>query len=97
MKPSLVFAAVLFSLSAPALAEVPTEHRFEHQGISYVYSVSTEGDTRTLTGRQYPNGARFRLTIRDGRVTGRMNGSAVRFRLSSVDDLQSQDMTLASR
>ena len=101
MKPSLILSAALFSFSAPALAETPTEqpfdHQFEHEGITYMYNVAPAGEGRVPTGRHYPSGARFRLTVRDGRVTGRMNGSAVRFQLSSVEDGTSQDMALASR
>ncbi len=101
MKPSLILSAALFSLSAPALAETPSEHQFEHQfeheGITYMYNVAPEGEGRVLTGRHYPSGARFRLTVRDGRVTGRMNGSAVRFELSSVEVDADQNMALASR
>ena len=97
MKSSLILAAALFSLTAPALAEEPTEYQFEHDGISYVYSVETDGDSRILTGRHYPSGGRFRLVVRDGRVTGQMNGSSVRFRLSSVEGEIGEGLALASR
>lgn len=97
MKPSILLSATLFAFVTPAFAADPAEQRFEHEGITYVYSVAAEGERQIITGRYYPTGARFRLTVSDGRVTGRMNGTAINFRLSNVDFGETPEITLASR
>lgn len=95
MKASILFPAILFSVAAPAFAGGESE-RFEHDGITYVYDVDERDDHRVLSGRQYPSGARFRLVVRDGRVSGRVGGTMVYFRLSEIDDARAREIELAS-
>ncbi|MGP1283458.1 MAG: hypothetical protein ACTS1X_10820 [Parasphingopyxis sp.] len=95
MKAAL-FLAPLFALAMPASADTAPQ-QFEHNGITYVYETEERGDQRILTGRHYPTGARFRLVVRDGRVTGRMNGTTVSFRLSDIDEARAEEIRLASR
>ncbi|QLC25942.1 hypothetical protein HFP57_13510 [Parasphingopyxis algicola] len=97
MKASILLSVPLLALGAPALADTVSQERFEHNGITYVYETEERGDQRILTGRHYPTGARFRLVVRDGRVTGRMNGTTVNFRLSEIDEARAEEIRLASR
>ena len=91
-----ILPAILSVMTVPALADTGSEQRFEHDGITYVYEVEERGDRRILSGRQYLSGARFRLVVREGRVSGRVNGSAVYFRLADIDEAQIRAIELAS-
>lgn len=97
MKASILFSTAILLLGTPGFAQDTAEKRFEYDGITYVYQAENQGDHRVLSGRHYPSGARFRLVVRDDRVSGRMNGRTVNFRLSEIEEVQARDITLASR
>jgi hypothetical protein len=97
MKASILLSATLIAIATPALANDAPQQRFEHDGITYVYQTEANGDQRILVGRHYPSGARFRLVVRNDRVSGRMNGTVVNFRLSEIEPTRAQDIALASR
>lgn len=97
MKPMIFLSAALLAASSPALADTVTEHQFELDGTTYIYTVADQGDRHILSGRYYPSGVRFRLTVEDGRVYGRMNGRPVRFDVSEAADISSAETEIASR
>lgn len=77
---SIFAAAAVMSLSAPAAAETVETKSFEHEGITYVYKVEQKGGSQVITGKRYPGGISFRLSLRDGAVNGVSNGVRVGFR-----------------
>ncbi|HEX7874501.1 MAG TPA: hypothetical protein VF475_16430 [Sphingobium sp.] len=89
-KLALATTAIVASTAAFAKAE---EKSFQRDGYTYVYSVSEKGSTKNIRGKYYPGGREFALEVRNGRVEGTMNNSAIAFPLAAV--VSSSD-TLAS-
>lgn len=83
MLASIAIAAA--TLAVPAAAE-PVEEQFEHDGVVYEYTAETHADRTVLAGRAYP-GNRFRLIVRDGRVTGYAGHQRVNF---TIDEAREQ-------
>jgi hypothetical protein len=77
----MIAAAAAMLLTAPAAAE-----QFTHDGVTYNYSVTPVGAHRLITGKT-PNGDRFRLLVKNGRVTGNVAGRPVAFRTREVKPL----------
>ena len=72
-------AALILAFSAPALAKTASDqHSFTRDGETYVYTSAVRGDATTLTGHS-TSGRTFRLTVRDGHVSGTSGGVAVSF------------------
>ncbi|HEX8484118.1 hypothetical protein [Sphingomonas sp.] len=79
-------------LAAAALALTSTigmaqegEHRFVHNGSTYVYTAAPTQNGRTvISGRRLPTGETFRLVVRDGRVSGTSGGVPVAFRTAAA-------------
>lgn len=67
-------SAVLFA-AAPAAAE----SSFKHGADTYVYSVSEQSGERVITGKRYPGNSDFRFVVRNGRVSGSVDGRSVAF------------------
>lgn len=76
---SIIAASAVISLSAPALAETADTTSFKHDGYTYVYKVEQKEGAQVISGRRYPDGAKFSLRVRDGKVAGLSNGVSVRF------------------
>lgn len=92
-----MFAAIAAtSLAAPAVAESGKSASFEHEGVTYVYTVEQKGDAQVISGKRYPGAIRFRLRVRDGHVSGISNGVAVRFRESQALGASSANPTTLS-
>ncbi|MES2338108.1 MAG: hypothetical protein V4537_08440 [Pseudomonadota bacterium] len=75
-----IFAVPAVVLAAAAgVAAEPTKS-FKHDGVTYVYEATLQADGSTLlSGHTLPNGAKFRLVVKDGQVTGEANRQPVNF------------------
>jgi hypothetical protein len=75
-----IFAIPAVVLAATAgIAGEPTKS-FKHDGVTYVYDAAPTADGATvLTGHALPSGAKFRLVVKDGRVTGQADRQPVSF------------------
>lgn len=76
-------AAVAVAATTTAFAQ-PEQNSFERDGYKYVYSVVDHGASRRIEGKYYPGGREFTLNVRNGRVSGVMNSSAVSFPLAEA-------------
>ena len=77
-------AALILAFSAPALAKTASDqHSFTRDGETYVYTSAVRGDATTLTGHS-TSGRTFRLTVRDGHVTGISGGVPVSFEVAAA-------------
>ncbi|MFT3967562.1 MAG: hypothetical protein QM690_16940 [Sphingobium sp.] len=83
----LAIAATAVAASTAAFAKAE-QKSFQKDGYTYVYSVSEKGATKQIRGKYYPGGREFALEVRNGRVEGTMNNSAVAFPLASVQSSQ---------
>lgn len=81
---SISFTAVAVALSVTSIAHAQEKETFEHDGVTYVYTVKQVGETQRITGYHYPAGSRFSLAVRNGTVTGNYNGTPVRFDVSEA-------------
>ncbi|WP_404333752.1 hypothetical protein AB2M62_11165 [Sphingomonas sp. MMS12-HWE2-04] len=73
----LAAAAATLTFAAPALA---TERTFTHEGVTYNYTVTQQGDVKVLEGTAAPTGEKFRLTVKNGWVSGYAANARVSFR-----------------
>lgn len=87
---------IIFTLAAATLLAAPAiaERDFEYDGKRYIYTSVERGGATVITGRSLPDGGRYRLVVRNGRVTGFRNGWPVKFKL---DRTRSQAERLAAR
>lgn len=75
----LMAAAALFAPSI-VLAQ-GAEHRFTHQGVTFVYTVTPDAHGRqVIAGRRTTDGSAFRLVVAGERVDGVSGGQPVSFR-----------------
>jgi hypothetical protein len=74
---NVVALGALF-LPAAVLASGP-EHRFEHKGVTYRYTVTEQNGRQVITGRQ-SGGSSFRYVVKGDRVDGVSGGIPVSFR-----------------
>ena len=74
-------AAIALLGPAPALAA--PDQQFTRDGVTYSYAVTARGADQLITGRA-SNSVRFRLLVRNGRVTGTVAGHPVAFRTGDV-------------
>ncbi|WP_374943316.1 hypothetical protein [Sphingomonas sp.] len=80
----MLAAAALALTSTIGMAQ-DAEHRFVHDGSTYVYTVAPKQNGRTvLTGRRLPAGEAFRLVVDGHRVSGVSGGMPVSFRTSAA-------------
>ncbi|KQS01948.1 hypothetical protein ASG11_14115 [Sphingomonas sp. Leaf357] len=90
----LTAAALIATLAAPAFAkDVAAQRSFTRDGETYVYTAAVKGDATVLSGRS-SSGRDFRLTVRNGHVTGRSGGVPVSF---DVDSATTGGLELAAR
>ena len=74
----LAFAGAF--LPTALVAQTP-QHRFTHQGVSYVYTVTPAANGRkVIEGHSQPGGSQFRLVVDGDRVDGVSGGQPVAFR-----------------
>ena len=72
--------ALLATVAVPAVAKDAAPKRtFPRDGQTYVYTATAKGDATVLSGRAYPSGGAFELTVRGSHVNGRSNGVPVSF------------------
>lgn len=98
MKKIILPALGLLALT-PSIAiaqDAPTK-RFEHEGATYTYTVTQNGDTRVITGVEERTGKPFTLRVGTHRVRGTVGSQQVSFPLREVEPLVKPAATLASR
>jgi hypothetical protein len=85
------------SLSTPARAD-DTARSFEHDGVTYTYTITERGSTTVLRGvaERGASETPFTLRVRGSRVRGQVGLSDVSFALSDVEPLVAR-MALAGR
>ncbi|WCM29539.1 hypothetical protein NDN01_11920 [Sphingomonas sp. QA11] len=96
-KTFLAAAAMLAAFSAPAFAkDSAPERRFTRDGQTYVYTMVAKTNRVVISGRRYPSGSAFELTVRGDQVSGISGGEPVSF---SVKNAQAKltPVALASR
>ena len=74
-------AALLAAIAIPAAAsagEAP-QRSFTRDGETFVYTSAVKGDKTVLSGRAYPSGRDFSLTVRGNCVRGHAGGVPVSF------------------
>ena len=85
MKKTLVAAALIAALSAPAFAsDAPAQKTFKRDGETYIYTQSTEAGRTHLSGRSFPTGGRFNLVVQGTHVTGIASGHYVSFTVAEA-------------
>ena len=75
----LFLLALSLTASAPLFAGEATQHRFTRDGVTYVYTQTTDGDRIILKGRSFPSGSAFNLVVKNGRGNGMSGGIPVAF------------------
>lgn len=83
-------AAAVLAFATPALAA--EEHSFTHEGVTYQYSVTPTESARILEGKASTGGT-FRLVVKNGWVSGRVDGARVSFRAPK----KAQGLSVAQR
>ena len=90
--------AIAAGLSFSASSYAKEEKTFKHEGVTYTYTVEQVGSRQHVKGRAYPNGEQFSLYIQDNSVSGRYNGSAVRFDVPDAQTVKAEaGQEIASR
>jgi hypothetical protein len=77
MKKLVLTAFAAATLAAPALAETPLA--FTWEGHKIEATVTQNGATQVIKGRDLTSGGDFVLRVRDGYVHGDVNGQLVSF------------------
>ncbi len=78
-------AAAAALISTMGMAAETNEQSFTRDGHTYVYTTTARADGRTvIQGREVGSAQRFRLLVKNGRVTGQANGFPVSFRASEA-------------
>ncbi|MEG3088231.1 hypothetical protein [Sphingomonas sp. PB4P5] len=90
-------AALLAAIAIPAVAsaEDAPKRSFTRDGETFIYTSVDQGDKTVLSGRAYPSGRDFSLTVRGNHVRGFSGGVPVSFKTASAKTGGST--TLASR
>jgi len=78
MKTFIALTLLSSIVATPAMAE-----SFTRDGETYTYEVKESGGDQLIVGRNLSAGQNFTLRVRNGRVSGRYNGSAVNFSTSA--------------
>lgn len=84
----LLSAAAFLVAIAPvaAHADEAPKRSFERDGQTYVYTSTARGDATVLSGRAYPSGRAFDLTVRGDQVRGYSAGVPVSFTTKNIAD-----------
>jgi opacity protein-like surface antigen len=91
-------AALVAVLATPAIAaDTPAEHSFQRDGETYVYTTVLKADRVILSGRRYPMGGAFELTVRGDHITGVSNGYPVSFTVPGAQAKITPPAQLAAR
>lgn len=84
MSPIRLTAALFaLALATPVLAN-DNEKSFTHDGVTYTYTSTRTEDGLVLEGVAEPLGGKFRLVVRDGKVTGYAGAARVSFRVTDA-------------
>lgn len=84
---TLIAAGLFFTAPVAAIAAEAETTAFEHDGMTYVYSVTTKGKARIIRGVEEKTGKPFKLYIANGRVRGTVDSHPVEFSLRDVKKL----------
>jgi hypothetical protein len=74
----LAAASLSLAFAAPATAGEKA-HSFTHEGVRYEYTSTKSDEGVVLEGYAKPVGGKFRLVVRNGRVTGYVGTARVSF------------------
>ncbi len=98
MKIFLLPAMALFAIMPTiAHADDAATQRFEHDGSMYVYSVTTVGKVRVISGVEEKSGKPFRLRVGERQVRGNVGSQQVTFSLRDVEPIKKASPSLAAR
>jgi len=97
MKKYIFLGLLALAPSSVAFAKDAPTSRFEHEGVTYSYTVTQIGDTRVINGVEERTGKPFTLRIGQRRVRGTVGSQQVSFALREVEPLAKPAPTLASR
>ncbi|MBB4618755.1 hypothetical protein [Sphingomonas abaci] len=84
MRKISIVAAVAATFTATVATAAPLEHRFTHEGQTYVYTADEAHGAKVISGHRVEDGKSFRLVVRNGRVTGRSGEAPVAFRVADA-------------
>ena len=84
MRTITLLAGAGLALSSTTAPAREGEHRFVHDGSTYVYTASPDHGRTVISGRRLPGGDDFRLVVDGKRVTGTSAGQPVSFRTASA-------------
>jgi hypothetical protein len=76
-------AALSLAFAAPAFAG-ENARTFTRDGVTYTYTSTKTDGAVILEGDARPFGGKFRLVVRNGRVTGYAGNSSVSFRVAEA-------------
>lgn len=85
---NMIFTLALLGAALPAAASaesIPAE-RFEHDGVTYHYTVTTTASGQRIRGTA--DTGSFELQVRKDKVSGTFNGIPVSFKLSDVKPVE---------
>lgn len=75
----LIISALAVSLLGPAAAFAQEQQQFTRDGVSYSFTVSEVAGGQLIKGKS-SGSKRFRLLVRNGRVSGHVDNQPVSFR-----------------
>jgi hypothetical protein len=88
----IIIAALAVTLAVPAVAGERRE-KFVSQGVTYTYSIADRDGVQVISGSNSLS-EKFRLKVKDGRVTGYVEGRPVAFRTKAT---LASDVEVAAR
>lgn len=77
----ILIAALAVSLTGPAFASERQES-LTHDGVTYTYSIIDQGNAQVIKGTNSLS-EKFRLKVKNGRVTGYVDNRPVAFRTTA--------------
>lgn len=76
MTKTFILAAALFAVPTVAVA---SERSFTRDGVKYTYTSKQAGERTVISGKAYPGGSVYTLTVRGKKVSGIVGGTPVSF------------------
>lgn len=84
MLKTVTVLAATAALSIAAAAHDAAPHRFTRDGETFVYTSTAHDARQVIDGYSRTSGSRFHLIVRNGLVSGTMNGQQVSFRVADA-------------
>ncbi len=80
-----IIAAAAAALTSTIGMAAEPQQRFVHEGSTYVYTTTQDGERQVIDGRRYPSGQKFHLIVRNNRVSGVSGGVPVAFKTAEAN------------